>query len=384
MLRFIPGSGSHSYIAVFAGTSTNMASTSPPQTVTVSPPTTFPTTTAITSTGSAGNYTLTATVVGTGNATLGPTSSVSFIDTTNSNSVLGAATLGPLTLGRGFADAPGSPIVLGSAPRLWPRETSMATAIADLAVAEPESNNVTIMPGNGDGPFTPVGSPVAVGADPTSVVVADFNSDSIADLAVTNYSDDGVSILKGNRDGTFTEVLPRIALGPGSHPAGVTTGNFNDDGTADLAVTNSNGVSILLDQVTQAATAVLSGVRIPGGGTHNVNASYTGDTNFIASTSQTIPLTATQVPTVTTLVLLTADTISLAMSSARIAPMGTCSAIRNSFLDMHLLLTCGGLPSRSFKCCNCPKRQLWLRCPRHRLFSCRAKIDANPASRRAK
>ena len=72
VLRFAPGSGSHSYIAVFAGTTTNTTSTSTPQAVIVSSPTTFPTTTGITSSGSAGNYTLTATVVGTGNATLRP------------------------------------------------------------------------------------------------------------------------------------------------------------------------------------------------------------------------------------------------------------------------------------------------------------------------
>ena len=46
VLRFAPGSGSHSYIAVFAGTTTNITSTSTPQAVTVSSPTTFPTTTS--------------------------------------------------------------------------------------------------------------------------------------------------------------------------------------------------------------------------------------------------------------------------------------------------------------------------------------------------
>ena len=49
--------------------------------------------------------------------------------------------------------------------------------------------------------------------------------------------------------------------------------------------------------MTQTATAQLSGVNIVGSGTHNVNASYSGDTNFSASTSTTIPLTATQAAT---------------------------------------------------------------------------------------
>jgi hypothetical protein len=62
--------------------------------VTVSPAIPYPTATTIASTGSTGNYTLTATVVGTGNDTAGPTGSVTFVDTTNGNHVLGTASLG--------------------------------------------------------------------------------------------------------------------------------------------------------------------------------------------------------------------------------------------------------------------------------------------------
>src|ERR1700722_18653063 len=42
VLRFVPGSGSHSYHAVFAGTTTHTTSTSPAEAVTVSSPTIFP------------------------------------------------------------------------------------------------------------------------------------------------------------------------------------------------------------------------------------------------------------------------------------------------------------------------------------------------------
>lgn len=109
VLRFIPGNGSHSYIAVFSGTTTYGTSTSAPQAVTVASPTTFPTTTSITSSGSAGAYSLTATVVSTGSATLAPSGGVSFIDTTNGNNVLGTAMLGETTLAQGFVNATGSP-----------------------------------------------------------------------------------------------------------------------------------------------------------------------------------------------------------------------------------------------------------------------------------
>src|SRR5579871_3090466 len=108
VLRLIPGSGSHSYHAIFAGTTTYTTSTSMPQSVTVLAPSSFPTTTSIASSGSADNYTLTATVVGIGNDTVGPTGNVDFIDTTDLNRSLGTATLGAATLAQNFANAPGS------------------------------------------------------------------------------------------------------------------------------------------------------------------------------------------------------------------------------------------------------------------------------------
>ena len=245
VLRFAPGSRSHSYIAVFAGTTTNITSTSTPQAVTVSSPTTFPTTTSITPSGSAGNYTLTATVVGTGNATLGPTGSVSFIDITNSNTLLGSATLGAATLGQGFANASGSPIAVGNMPVAVAVGEFNGDGIADIVVANETDNTVSILLGNGDGGFMPVGSPVAVGSGPFGVAVGDFNGDGHADLAVANTDTNTVSILLGNGSGGFTS-SPPVAVG--TTPYFVAVGDFNGDGIADLAVTNfsSNNVSILL------------------------------------------------------------------------------------------------------------------------------------------
>ena len=514
-LRFIPSVGSHNYIAVFAGTTAYTASISSVQAVTVSPPASFLTTTAITSSGTPGNYTLIATVVGTGNATLGPTGSVSFIDTTNGNSVLGTATLGTPTLGHGFANAMGSPIAVGNLPVTAAVGDFNGDGIADLVVANDTDNTLTILLGNGHGGFSPapgspvavgpnpfgvvlgdfngdgiadlavvnsgstnvsillgdghggfspaVGSPVAVGTDPFGLAVGDFNGDGIADLAVANWGSNDVTILLGNGSGGFsasgstvpvgnrpyaitvadfngdgitdlavanqTSANVSILLGNGSggfspapgspvtagnNPQSVAVGDFNGDGIVDLAVTNylsnnmnilmgdghggfspapgspvatgagpnyvsvgdfngdgivdlvvanldaddvtiflGNGsggfalasgspiavghlpyavavgdfdgdgiadlavpnygaddISILLNQVTQTATAVLTAVSIPGSGTRNVEATYPGDANFGGSTSPTIPLTATPVTTVTTLVLSTADTIA--------------------------------------------------------------------------
>ncbi len=511
VLRLIPGSGSHSYHAVFAGTTTYTTSTSMPQSVTVLAPSSFPTTTSIASSGSAGNYTLTATVVGIGNAAAGPTGNVDFIDTTDLNRLLGTSTLGAPTLAQNFVNATGSPVAVGTNPNNAGVGDFNGDGIADLAVPNPGSNNVSILLGDGKGGFAPMppvevgstplgvsvgdfngdgiadlaianfdpnnvsillgngngtfreatGSPVAVGVNPDFVAIGDFNRDGIADLAVTDSGDATVSILLGNGSGGFTEVQPRVAVGsvprdmavgdfngdgiadlevanqgsntvsillgkgdgtfdtsqvavgtspfgvavgyfnndgfadlavanfndntvsillgdghgtftqaPGSpiavgnvprsvsvgdfngdgiadlavtdsndnevrillgnglggftqaqwspvavggRPYGVSVGDFNGDGIADLAVVNlvSDTVSILLNQVTQTSTAMVTGVSVPGSGTtHNVTATYAGDTNFDGSTSSAIPLTTSPVTTTTLLELSTAETVA--------------------------------------------------------------------------
>jgi hypothetical protein len=54
---------------------------------------------------------------------------------------------------------------------------------------------------------------------------------------------------------------------------------------------NVNTASILLTVPTETATATVNGIAPVGAGTHNVDASYSGDSNYRAVTSGTIPLT---------------------------------------------------------------------------------------------
>jgi uncharacterized repeat protein (TIGR01451 family) len=90
-----------------------------------------------------------------------------------------------------------------------------------------------------------------VGTSPRAVVVGDFNGDGKPDIAVANSDSANVSVLLGNGDGTLK---PAVNFGVGNSPLAISIGDFNGDGKLDLAVfqpgdpTNNvaGAVSILL------------------------------------------------------------------------------------------------------------------------------------------
>jgi hypothetical protein len=101
--------------------------------------------------------------------------------------------------------------------------------------------------GQGNGGFTLPGSMSQVGTSPAGMTTGDFDRDGRLDLAVVNFNSNDVTILLGNGDGTFT-AAPSLATGTG--PNGVAAADFNCDGFLDLVVTNagtgSTTVSVFL------------------------------------------------------------------------------------------------------------------------------------------
>src|SRR3989442_2223522 len=85
----------------------------------------------------------------------------------------------------------------------------------------------------------------AAGRSPDSVAVGDFNGDGKLDLATANFDSNDVSVLLGNGDGSFQAALTFAA---GRGPSFVAVGDFNGDGKLDLVVANfdSGDVSVLL------------------------------------------------------------------------------------------------------------------------------------------
>jgi hypothetical protein len=246
------GMGLHEISAIYTGSSGLAISVSSYQAVTVSGTSQLPTTTAISSTGVAGNYMLTGMV--TALTTVLPTGMVSFLDASNGNAVLNTQTLDPASKGYGFAAFSTAPGVGGA--------TSVAVGDfngdgnLDLAVTNSYSGTVSILLGDGAGNFTTFsGSMVSVGSgttsNPFSIAVGDFNSDGNLDLAVANFGDGTVSILLGDGTGFFHPApTPIVTVGRG--PYSIAVGDFTGDGVLDLAVANSgdNTVSILVNDGT--------------------------------------------------------------------------------------------------------------------------------------
>jgi Pro-kumamolisin, activation domain/FG-GAP-like repeat/Bacterial Ig-like domain (group 3) len=241
VLQFIPGAGSHSYKAVFAGTNSNAPSASAASSVAA----TASSSTTIAQSGSVGNYTLTGTV--TGNGTVVPTGKVSFIDT-SSTVTLGSATLSSGT--PSFSLNPlQPPIAVGTGPQSVVTGDFNGDGIPDLAVVNAYASTITVLLGNGDGTFTSMPL-LATGISPRSIVVGDFNRDGHIDLAVTvlnsNSINSSVNVFLGNGDGTFTP----SSLSPlaGQEAGTILVGDYNGDGLLDLAVVNGEapGLTVLL------------------------------------------------------------------------------------------------------------------------------------------
>jgi hypothetical protein len=243
-LKLILGVGTYSIKAVFQGFNFTPASPSATQAVTVTANSNYVSGIVIGDTGNTGDYTLTGTVTSFGRATA--TGTVSFIDISDGNAVIGLAALNAGSLLSTFVEAPDAPLGTDNGVAFVATGDFNNDGIPDLAWVNAQGGSVQVMLGNGDGTFTNAGSSILV-ADPAQMLaVADVNGDGIPDLIVTNsFGGNSVSVLLGIGDGTFQAPVTYFS---GTQPIFVAVGDFNGDGILDLAVVNrgDNSVSILL------------------------------------------------------------------------------------------------------------------------------------------
>jgi Bacterial Ig-like domain (group 3)/FG-GAP-like repeat/FG-GAP repeat len=240
-MSFVPGIGIHSYQAVFLADTGGAGSQSSAQPLKITG--SYLTTTTITSSGTLGNYTLTAAILGESNLPVPIAGTVSFLDMSDSSGLLGMAALTPGTASLVLTAALTQ--VTGKIPVNVVTADFNGDGHDDVAVLNYADSSITVLLGNGDGTFN--AAPVTyTGSGPAGLVVGDWNGDGKPDLATTNDAVDTVSVLLGNGDGTFTATVASPATGLA--PSGLATGDFNGDGNADLAVSNygADTVTILL------------------------------------------------------------------------------------------------------------------------------------------
>ena len=133
--------------------------------------------------------------------------------------------------------------------------------VAVWGIYSPGPNSeINIFLGNGNGTLTYSGTytaPNTSDGNPgsNSLYVADFNGDGKLDLAVlAPYNNQNVScvyIFLGNGDGSFQTAVPYSTIDP-NHPNnvnvhGMAVGDLNGDGKPDIAVTENNGMAVLLN-----------------------------------------------------------------------------------------------------------------------------------------
>jgi hypothetical protein len=117
----------------------------------------------------------------------------------------------------------------------------------------------------------------AVGTEPTSVATGDFNGDGIADLAVANNSSGNISILLGDGVGGFGPPMNvTLTLGPFR----IAVSDFNKDGKADVVVGHFFGggpISVLFGDGSGRFSSTTT-ISVPGQSNVAVG-DFNGDTN---------------------------------------------------------------------------------------------------------
>lgn len=144
----------------------------------------------------------------------------------------------------GAASATNYPLGSGAAPEGLVAADFTGDSKLDLAIADHGAANVLVLAGIGDGSFATNAKVTAVAGTPRALAAADLNGDSKLDLVVADDSSPGsVAVLIGKGDGTFNAPT---TLTPGTKPAAVALGDVGSATATSLVVANSGSATATL------------------------------------------------------------------------------------------------------------------------------------------
>jgi FG-GAP-like repeat len=115
-------------------------------------------------------------------------------------------------------------------------------AVPDVVLAH-AAGFVSVLLRDGTGRLSPAGgSPSATGgSNAVALALADFNRDGNLDAAVANFDSNRVSVMLGDGTGHLAPAAGSPFRGAGDQPLAIATADFNHDGNPDVAVASVSG-----------------------------------------------------------------------------------------------------------------------------------------------
>lgn len=174
------------------------------------------------------------------------------IVTTNTESENATILLGN---GKGsFHEALGSPFACGDAPFGLAIGDINADGKPDLAIVNspssmsgaPGINGLTVLVGDGKGNFTMMkGSPFEAGKIPNRIAIGDINGDRVNDIIISDNENDKIYLYLMSKGGNISS---NYTITVGNHPKGIAIADLNRDGKGDIVVCNQldNDISIII------------------------------------------------------------------------------------------------------------------------------------------
>jgi uncharacterized repeat protein (TIGR01451 family) len=173
--------------------------------------------------------------------------------------VIVTAQVGGFNAPRGFDITPPGPF----SPQISPADIKSGDlngdGVFDLVVVGSGLTDPIVMFGNGRGEFVgPVTINSGIPGEQRAIELRDFNNDSKLDLAVLNPNSLEVAILLGNGQGQFTR---SATFTVGNFASGLASADFNNDGKLDLVARDpSRGLALFLGDGQGGFTQSTSGI----------------------------------------------------------------------------------------------------------------------------